>query len=147
MVNVGLYDISFGIESGSQKMLNHYGKNLDIMKTFSTLDTIKSMVRIHATFIVGGPKENWDTIEETKLFIRRLKLNNAGFGILTLFPGTIFYDEAKKNGLINDDDEYCMNLGPVYDRSYVNISDMSDDDLIEARDMLVETAAEFGSYM
>ena len=40
-----------------------------------------------------------------------------------------------------------MNLGPVYDRSYVNISDMSDDDLIEARDMLVETAAEFGSYM
>ncbi len=143
---VGLYNISFGLESGSQEMLNRYRKNLDIKKALANLNDIKSMVRIHTTFIVGGPCESWDTIEETKRFIRMLKLNNSGIGILTLFPGTFFYDKAKRNGLITDDEEYCMNLGPVYDKPYVNISDMSDDDLINARDMLVETAAEFGAY-
>ena len=65
---------------------------------------------------------------------------------LLYFLGLFFYDKAKRNGLITDDEEYCMNLGPVYDKPYVNISDMSDDDLINARDMLVETAAEFGAY-
>lgn len=146
MAEVGLFDISFGIESGSQEMLNRYGKKLDIKKALTNLQAIKGMVRIHATFIVGGPAENWKTIKETELFIKKLKLNNAGIGILTLFPGTVFYNEAYKEGLIRDDDEYCMNLGPVYDKPYTNISDMTDYELLKARDMLVETASEFGVY-
>ncbi len=146
MVEVGLFDISCGIESGSQDMLNRYGKNLDIKKALSNLKAIKSLVNIHCTFIVGGPGETWDTIKETEQFIRELRLNNAKIGILTLFPGTVLYDEAIKDGLIRNEHKYAMNLGPVYDWPYINISDMSDGDLLRARDMLTYTAEEFGDY-
>ena len=146
MIEAGLFDISFGIESGSQDMLNSYGKDLDIKKVLLNLKAIKSLIDIHCKFIVGGPGETWDTIKETGWFIKQLKLSNAGINILTLFPGTALYDEAIKGAFIRDEHEYAMRLGPVYDRPYVNISDMSDDDLLRAREVLTETAAEFGDY-
>jgi radical SAM superfamily enzyme YgiQ (UPF0313 family) len=146
MVEVGLFDISCGIESGSQDMLNRYGKDLNIKKALLNLKTIKNLVDIHCTFIVGGPGETWDTIKKTERFIRQLRLNNANIGILTLFPGTVLYDEAIKDGLIRNEHKYAMNLGPVYDWPYVNISNMSDGDLLRARAMLTETAEEFGDY-
>jgi len=105
------------------------------------------MVAIRATFIVGGPGENWNTVKETVRFIKQLKLNNAGVYILTLYPGTALYDEAIKNSFIRDEEAYCINLGPVYDNFYVNVSDLSDEDLLKARDILTETALEFGTYV
>lgn len=146
MIDVGLFDISFGIESGSQEMLERYGKNLNIKKALDNLMLIKDMADIHATFIIGGPGENWNTIKETEQFIEKLKLKNAGVGILTLFPGTTFYVDALKSGIIRNEEEYCINLGPVYDYVYTNISDLSDDDLLKARDILVHTASQFGEY-
>lgn len=143
MAEAGLYDISFGIESGSQEMLDRYGKRLDIKKAHTNLAAIRDVVDIHATFIVGGPGEDWDTIAETENFIKRLKLKYIGVGILTLFPGTVLYDHAKRGGIIGDENEYCMNLGPVYDRPYVNISDLSDSELLSARDRLMNAALSF----
>lgn len=145
MREVGLFDISFGIESGSQDMLSRYGKDLDIKKILLNLKAIKRLVDVHCTFIVGGPGETWDTVKETERFIKQLKLSNAGINILRLFPGTVFYDEAVKHGFIQDEHEYAMSLGPVYDRPYVNISDMPDSDLLKAREVLTETARGFGS--
>ncbi|MDO8603571.1 MAG: radical SAM protein [Candidatus Omnitrophota bacterium] len=147
MAEVGLFDISFGIESGSQDMLNRYDKNLDIKKAILNLKSIKNLIDIHCTFIVGGPGENWGTVKETERFIRQLKLNNAAINILTLFPGTILYDEAIKSSFIRDEHRYAMNLGAMHVRPYVNISDMSNDDLLKAREMLTETAAGFGDYI
>lgn len=144
---VGLYDISVGIESGSQEMLDRLGKNLNINAALENLVAIREIVDVHATFIVGGPGESWETVRATERFIRELKLNNAGIGILTLFPNTKFYDKAVKDGIIKNEYEYCMQLGPVYDWPYVNISSLSDDELISARDQLVNVAAEFGSYV
>ncbi|NQT90522.1 MAG: B12-binding domain-containing radical SAM protein [Candidatus Omnitrophica bacterium] len=146
MLKVGLFDISFGIESASQKMLSAYGKGLNIKRAADNLAAISGMLDIHASFVIGGPGENWSTIKETARFIRKLKLRRSVIYILTLFPGTALYDEGVQDGLIKDEEEYCMNLGPIYDRPYVNMSELSDRDLLKARDLLVETAAEFGPY-
>ena len=146
LLNVGLFDISFGIESGSQKMLNRYHKNLNVKKTLENLKAINDLVEVHGSFIIGGPGENWETIKETIQFIKQVKLKNTFVSILTLFPGSAFYAEAMNDGLIEDEETYCANLGSLYDRPYVNISDLSDNDLIKARAILMETASEFGAY-
>lgn len=140
MAGVGLFGISFGIESGSQEMLDRYGKNLDIQKVLVNLAAIKDTIKVNATFIVGGPGENWQTIRQTEEFIKRIKLKNIGVGILTLFPGTALYDDALRSGHIDNEEEYCKNLGPVYKVPYINMSDLSDSDLLKARDMLSQSA-------
>lgn len=39
-----------------------------------------------------------------------------------------------------DEEAYCANLGPVYDKPYLNVSNLSDDDLIKAKDILMHAA-------
>jgi radical SAM superfamily enzyme YgiQ (UPF0313 family) len=144
MIAWGLFDISFGLESGSQEMLNRYRKGLDLRKAVANLLDIRTMLDFHATFILGGPGENWETVLETELLINKLRLRNAHIGLLTLFPGTGLYEDARRAGLIPDEDEYCRSMGPAYERVYTNISDLSDDDLLSVRDRLVATAASHG---
>jgi radical SAM superfamily enzyme YgiQ (UPF0313 family) len=139
MLKVGLLSINFGVESGSQNMLAEYGKNLDIKITRNTLSSISYMVEIYVSFIVGGPGENWATINETREFIKKARIRNVSAGILTLFPGSVLYEQAKKGGLIPDEEDYCLKLGPVYDRPYINMSNMTDEELLEARDMINQT--------
>lgn len=145
LVNVGLFDISFGLESGSQEMLNRYNKRLDIRKAIANLEAIQGMVDIHASLIVGGPGETWNTIKETERLIKRLRLK-ASIGILTPFPGSPVYMQALHDGLIVDEEEYCMNLGPIYVKPYVNVSSLSDDELLKAREILQEASDAFGAY-
>lgn len=143
---VGLYDVSFGIESGSQRMLDSYKKKITVEKILNVISEVKRFVDVHGTFIVGGPGENWDTINETAELIRSLELNNAGVGILTPFPGTEVYAMARDQGLIADEEAYFSKLGPVYTIPYVNMSDLTDAQLLEARDMLENVSRQFGEY-
>ncbi|WP_419786682.1 B12-binding domain-containing radical SAM protein [Pseudodesulfovibrio sp.] len=94
--SLGLFDVSFGVESGSDKMLKSYRKKITSEEIIRVLSNVKKHVDIHATFIVGGPGEDWSTVEETAELIRRLELNNAGVGILTPSPDTEIYEEALK---------------------------------------------------
>lgn len=136
MKKLGLFGISFGFESGSQKMLNTYKKKSNIEHMEAILKKILPIVEVNGTFIVGGPGENHQTIGETEIFIRKTGLKNINAGILTLFPGSYLYKEAVREGLIDDEEKYCLELGPVYQKPYVNLSSLSDSDLINAKNYL-----------
>lgn len=134
----GLYDISFGIESADPGILKQYGKKLDIKKAFEKLKAIKDMVNLNCNFIVGAPGETWDTIRKSEAFIKDLKLKTVNAGILMLFPGTALYEDALKKGHIRDEHQYCMNFGHPYDYPYINVSSLSDKELIEAKRLLMD---------
>jgi radical SAM superfamily enzyme YgiQ (UPF0313 family) len=144
MIGMGLYDISFGLESGSQAMLNRYRKKLDLRKAVANLLDIREMLDFHATFILGGPGENWETVAETESLIRTLRLGQAYVGFLTLFPGTGLYEDARRAGMIPDEDAYCRSIGTIYEHVCTNMSDLSDAELLTARDRLTGAAGSFG---
>lgn len=108
--------IKFGIESGSQKILNNIKKEI-------TLEQIKEVVRlvkkagigVHCAFLIGLPGETRETVEETVNLSRELKLNSLVFAIATPYPGTKFYEMAEKKGWIEVSDwtKYDGNLFPV----------------------------------
>ncbi len=137
LVNVGCFDISMGIESGSQRILDSMKKCLDISVAAKNIKGILELgVTVHATFIVGMPDENSESIASTCDFIKYTGLPFVATGILTPFPDTELYTLAKERRLIVDDDAYCMSMGRVYDYPYVNLTNYSNDQLIEWRDMI-----------
>jgi radical SAM superfamily enzyme YgiQ (UPF0313 family) len=140
MLEVGLYDVSFGIESGSQNILNEMHKKLDISKAIMNLKDIPSELDTHASFIVGMPSESHQTITETIEFIHNAGIKNVNCGILTLFPGTSIYEYAKFNGFITDDEAYCDDLGPVYSYPYVNLTSYPDEQLLGWSKLINEQA-------
>jgi len=100
----GCSQISYGVESGSEKIRNLLCKNIKtdaIEKAFEI--TGKYGILARAYFIYGCPQETWETIGESIDLIRRIKPLSVIFYILDLFPGTALYEEFKKNFHVSDD--------------------------------------------
>ena len=55
---------------------------------------------IHGDFIVGLPGETRETLRNTIDFAKRLDVETIQVSIAHAFPGTEFYDYAKKNNLV-----------------------------------------------
>lgn len=97
MKSAGCRAVAFGIESGSQQVL-------DLMDKRITLDKIRTAVAnarkagiptITGFFMLGTP---WDTLEsmrETIEFSKSLPLDYAQFAIATPYPGTEMHDMVK----------------------------------------------------
>lgn len=89
MRDSGLYSVSVGIESGSDKILNDMKKRLTAEKIKEKLNLIKEAgLEAIGFFIIGYPTETKKEISETLIFSRKLPLKRATFSIFKPFPGT-----------------------------------------------------------
>lgn len=120
--------ISFGIESGSQKILNNMNKGVTVKQA---IDAIK-MVRKHgiwarATFIYGYPGEDDYTIQETINFCKEVAINPYPF-FATPYPGTVFYKSYKKNILskYGDEESFIFKLDDAT-KFTINLTDWNDE--------------------
>lgn len=104
MRKAGCIQISFGIESGSEKIrqrLNKPLKNVQIKKAFDLVKHYGIMPR--AYFIYGSPGETDDTIQASIDLIRTIKPLSIITYILDIFPGTRLYQEVLDQGAITED--------------------------------------------
>jgi len=140
LVEVGLYDVSFGIESGSPIILKEMKKMLNIETARQNLKSLPEELDTHASFIIGMPSESHETIRQTIQFIKSTQIKNVNAGILTIFPGTPLYEQVMVKGVIKDEDDYCNRLGPAYVYPYINLTSYSDDQLLQWRDLVSQAA-------
>ena len=103
MKRAGCQKISFGLESGSQDILNLMRKNTTLaMARQAVADVAQSDIAVHASFMLGNVGETEATIKETLAFAKSLPLDNATFFITSPFPGTDLYDIARSLGSVNE---------------------------------------------
>ncbi len=101
---MNVFAISFGMESGSERILR-YLKNDTV--TIAQIKKAVSLAKKHGiqvlgTFMVGSPGETEKDIRKTIKFIKELNLDQVGVNVTTPFPGTELWEEAKKKGLVKD---------------------------------------------
>jgi radical SAM superfamily enzyme YgiQ (UPF0313 family) len=101
----GCIQISYGVESGSEKIravLNKRIKTAQVKKAFELTRAYGILTR--AYFIYGSPGETWETIKETIDLVMEIKPLAAVFYILDLFPGTDLYAQiAERDHRLTDD--------------------------------------------
>ncbi len=100
----GCMQISYGVESGSEKIRHFLNKNIQpeqIKKAFDL--TTRYGILARAYFIYGSPGENRHTIQESIDLINEIKPLGAIFYILDIFPGTTLYDMFLKQSCQTDD--------------------------------------------
>ncbi|MBF0196277.1 MAG: radical SAM protein [Planctomycetes bacterium] len=101
MKRAGCHEISFGIESGNQTMLNSIDKHLDLKKAADIISlTKKAGIITHATYMFGYIGETEQTMQETLDFAKSLNTHVAGFFIASPLPGTPLYEEASQKGYL-----------------------------------------------
>lgn len=111
----GLSKIYFGVESGSQRVLDLMNKRVTLAKVRAAFRAAKEcMVRTIGSFMFGYPGETLEEMGETMKLATELDPAYAQFTILTPYPGTPVYDRLKRAGLLltEDWDQYTI-LRPV----------------------------------
>jgi radical SAM superfamily enzyme YgiQ (UPF0313 family) len=104
MRRAGCIQISYGVESGSEKIRHFLNKKITaekIEKAFAM--TVQYGILPRAYFIYGCPGESRKTVQETIDLIKRIRPLVIHFFILSLFPGTRLYEDYQKKTKITDD--------------------------------------------
>ena len=127
----GCYYVAYGIESGSQTILDSINKESTVELNERALRlTVKAGLIPGVLMMIGNPKETRETVRETINFCKRLHVQPVTqFFISTPLPGSEFYRMCVEDGRITDEVEYLRNLTGPYE-ILINLSDMSDDELL-----------------
>jgi radical SAM superfamily enzyme YgiQ (UPF0313 family) len=104
MRKAGCIQISYGIESGSEKIRHMFGKKIHASQIENAFNlTVRYGILARAYFIYGAPGETFNTISNTLELIQEIKPLAAIFYLLTLYPGTALYHSYQRQNNLNDD--------------------------------------------
>lgn len=130
MKQAGCWLIAFGIESGSQKVLDNVKKDAHVETARQTIEMCHRLgIRTWGYFILGLPGETHQTIRETIDFAKSLPLDIALFHIAMPYAGTEFYFQAIANGWLNTSDWTHFDMN---DSVVVQYPDLSARDILQA---------------
>src|SRR5437016_1380275 len=96
--------LMFGIESGSQKVLDRLKKEQTLAEVETAVTNAKQagIEIVHGFFVVGNPDETVEDMRATFRFASKLHLDTFGFNRLCVYRGTPLWQEYVKRGLVND---------------------------------------------
>lgn len=97
----GCWVVAFGVESGSQLLLDKMKKATRVEQAIKAVEICKRHgLRTHAFFVIGLPWETRETLKETLNLARKLNTDFFDINIAYPLPGTEFYEIALKDNLI-----------------------------------------------
>jgi radical SAM superfamily enzyme YgiQ (UPF0313 family) len=127
MKEAGCISVWFGVESGSQKVLDCMNKGISTEQTLRSLSWVREVgLKPVPNVILGFPGETKETAWETIKFVERISPDDVGFyNVATPFPGTPMYDLVKEKGWlrITDFDKYDTTT-PVFETPLLSMSEM-----------------------
>ncbi|MBI4229610.1 MAG: radical SAM protein [Planctomycetes bacterium] len=128
LVDMGAYSISFGIESGNDKVLKFIEKG-------ESLDRVRQSVRwaqqvgleVWGFFMLGFPIDTRETMQDTIDFAKELDVDVAKFHILQPYPGSKVYYQLEEMGLITNRnyEDYGIHTRPVH-----KLPGLTEDDIL-----------------
>ncbi len=99
MKKAGCWRISFGLESGSQDILDFYRKNETLAQMEKVIGwTRKVGIKSKGFFMMGNFMETEETLQKTIDFAKRIKLDDFHATFLTPLPGSEIYELADQYG-------------------------------------------------
>ncbi len=112
--------LAFGVEAGTQKVLDRLGKSQTLEQIEYAVGEAKKqgISRVHGFFVVGSPDETADDIIKTFQFAARLRLDTFGFNRLSVYRGTPLWKEYVDRAIIEDQKDWyksfkCCDIDPT----------------------------------
>ncbi len=103
MKRAGCWQISFGVESGSQTILDYFNKRINVSQIRHALTaTEEAGMSARAYLIIGAPPETMYTLEETRKLILDVPLSDINISFFTPLPGSTAYCDIMGRTRIED---------------------------------------------
>ena len=110
-IKAGCWNIFYGLESGSQFMLDNMKKGQTVAEIHKAVNlTREKKLQTACAFVVGLPGESWETLRKTGLMVQRLRMSHMldnnpiryGWTFACPFPNTELTKIVKEKGHILD---------------------------------------------
>jgi radical SAM superfamily enzyme YgiQ (UPF0313 family) len=112
--------LMFGIESGSQKILDRLKKEQTLLEIETAVSNAKQagIKIVHGFFVVGIPDETEDDLRATFRFASKIRIDSFGFNRLCVYRGTPLWQEYVSRGLVSDAADWykyfkCTSIDPT----------------------------------
>jgi len=130
MADVGCVWIGYGIESGSQKILDRMNKRAKVEQAKEAIrNTRAAGIYPNTTFIFGYPGETRNTIQDTVDFKRELNIECGSF-FASPYPGTSLYEQVRSQ--VKDEESFIQTLGNAAEFT-INLTDFDDETLFKLK--------------
>jgi radical SAM superfamily enzyme YgiQ (UPF0313 family) len=104
MKRAGCWQIAYGIESGSQRVLDVVKHEVKIPRMLDTLRlTREAGIRVKGLLMMAHPTEGEDSLRETVEFLRTAPLDLVQITKFTPYPGTPSYPTIREHGTFAED--------------------------------------------
>jgi len=126
MRSAGCYRVSFGFETGNDRVLREFGKGgrASIEQGRKAVAMArKAAIDTNGFFLLGLSPDNQDSMTDTIEFARRLPLDMMKFGIAIAFPGTAMFNEYVSKDLVrsfNWDDYFIYTDAPLFAHEHLS---------------------------
>jgi anaerobic magnesium-protoporphyrin IX monomethyl ester cyclase len=128
----GCIGLGYGIESGSQKILDNMNKKITVRQIEEAmLNTRRMNIPVKVQLIFGYPGENEETVRETIDLFKKIDHPGRRFNVITPLPGSKLYEDCLSQGLIKNEPEYLCAIEKSFGigRVHVNFTKWPDDEI------------------
>lgn len=103
MLRTGFTDLTFGVESGSNRVLQKLKKG-ETRQQLESAIAIATELGFHVTlfFVIGSPGEEAEDVRQSFQLARKYDVERVYFFNLTPIPGTEFYEWAVEQGYVDE---------------------------------------------
>ena len=104
MRRAGCWQIAYGIESGSQRVLDVVKHEVRLPRLRETLRATRAAgIRAKGYLMLGHPTEDLASLEETRTFLEEVELDIAQLTKFTPYPGTPCHPTIHQHGTFTED--------------------------------------------
>ncbi|MCP4379077.1 MAG: B12-binding domain-containing radical SAM protein, partial [bacterium] len=127
MSETGCFNLTYGHESGSDKILKEYRKGVTSQQNIdTTLLTRSCGIHPAVQLVIGSPGETRETIDQTVDFLKKVDARNCSINFLLPFPGAPIWKYVEDNNVIEDHEEYLDRVAVRGGGPIVNLTQVSD---------------------
>ncbi|HEX9260972.1 MAG TPA: radical SAM protein, partial [Candidatus Bathyarchaeia archaeon] len=127
MKEAGCISVWFGVESGSQQVLDAMKKGITPELTMRVFSWVREVgLKPVPNVILGFPGETKESAWKTIKFVEKISPDDVGFyNVATPFPGTPMYDQVIQNGWlrVSDFDKYDTTT-PIFETPWLSMKEL-----------------------
>ena len=125
MKKAGCWEISFGLETGSNELLIAMDKAARVERSEEAVGwTHEAGIRTKGLFMLGYPGENTETIAATRDFVRRIPMDIMNLTKFTPYPGSPIYVDLYGTKIRPDDWRKMNGMNFVWSPEGISIEEL-----------------------